>query len=132
LVELSLPTKNKRIDLSKVIHSLLEEKQQLDSVILSLETLEKAGGASISANSGQIKMRRGRKFLPPEERRRVSERMKKYWQTRKASQDTGGSNDAKENPAIEADGLPPATKVSVKRGKSNQERGRRAAQGSSE
>jgi len=114
-----LPTKNKRIDLRKVIHGLLEEKQQLDTVILSLETLERAGTSGVSVSSRETKVRRGRKFLPPEERRRVSERMKKYWQTRKASQNTGSSDAAKGSPGIEPNKLPRSTKVRVRRATPN-------------
>lgn len=91
----ALSTTNERIDLHKVIQQLLEEKQKLESVISSLETL---GASAATGNAEQATRRRGRKSMSPEERRRVSERMKKYWATRRASRDTDGSPQAKASP----------------------------------
>lgn len=67
------------MDLSKTIAELYEEKTRLDRVIASLEQLGvDSFPVSITAT------RRGRKFMSPEERREVSERMRKYWAERKA------------------------------------------------
>jgi hypothetical protein len=67
------------MDLSKTIAELYEEKSRLDRVIASLEQLGvNPFPVSIAAT------RRGRKFMSPEERREVSERMRRYWAERKA------------------------------------------------
>lgn len=67
------------MDLSKTIAELYEEKTRLDRVIASLEQLgEDPFPLTITAP------RRGRKFMNPEERREVSERMRRYWASRKA------------------------------------------------
>jgi hypothetical protein len=69
------------MDLSKTIAELYEEKMRLDRVIASLEQLgENPFPLSMAAP------RRGRKFMNPEERREVSERMRRYWASRKAAQ----------------------------------------------
>ena len=66
------------MDLSKTIAELYEERTRLDRVIASLEQLgESSSPVSISTP------RRGRKFMSPEERREVSERMRRYWAGRK-------------------------------------------------
>ncbi len=67
------------MDLSKTIAELYEEKTRLDRVIASLEQL----GVDSFPVSITV-TRRGRKFMSPEERREVSERMRKYWAERKA------------------------------------------------
>jgi len=68
------------MDLRKTIAELYEEKAKLDNVIASLEQLaESSAPVSITTH------RRGRKFMSPEERREVSERMRRYWAGRKAA-----------------------------------------------
>jgi hypothetical protein len=68
------------MDLSKIIAELYEEKVRLERVIASLEQLGDTDlQVSISSN------RRGRKFMSPEERLVVSERMRRYWAGRKAA-----------------------------------------------
>jgi hypothetical protein len=69
------------MDLSKTIAELYEEKTRLDKVIASLEQL---GVEQFSAPA--ISSRRGRKFMSPQERRQVSERMRRYWEGRKAAE----------------------------------------------
>jgi hypothetical protein len=67
------------MDLSKTIADLYAEKTRLDRVIASLEQLgDDPLPVSISTH------RRGRKFMSPNERREVSERMRRYWADRKA------------------------------------------------
>ncbi|MGO4879755.1 MAG: hypothetical protein ACLP59_02900 [Bryobacteraceae bacterium] len=67
------------MDLSKTIAELYDEKTRLDRVIASLEQLgENPFSIDIAAP------RRGRKFMSPEERREVSERMRRYWADRKS------------------------------------------------
>ena len=69
------------MDLRKTIAELYEEKTRLDRVIASLEQLaEEPAVIPVSIH------RRGRKFMSPQERRRVSERMRRYWATRRAAQ----------------------------------------------
>ena len=83
------PGKHKRLNLKEIIACLLEEKKQLDTVIASLEALEKP---PLSAEDDpQTPPRRGRRFMSGEERQRVSERMKKYWLARGASDDGGAT-----------------------------------------
>jgi hypothetical protein len=69
------------MDLYKAIQDLYAEKEKLERVITSLEELQQAAG-SVSAVSGTRK-RRGRKSMDAKERQEVSERMKKYWASRR-------------------------------------------------
>ena len=69
------------MDLRKTINDLYEEKARLDKVIASLEQLaEESSVMPVTIH------RRGRKFMSPQERRKVSERMRRYWAGRKAAQ----------------------------------------------
>jgi hypothetical protein len=69
------------MDLRKTIAELYEERVRLDRVIASLELL------TIETPTAPVPFpRRGRKFMNPQERRKVSERMRKYWAGRKAEQ----------------------------------------------
>ena len=68
------------MDLSKTIADLYEEKARLDKVIASLEQLAQAPSTLVV-----LRPRRGRKFMSPQERQQVSERMRKYWAGRKAA-----------------------------------------------
>jgi hypothetical protein len=69
------------MDLSKAIEELRQEKTKLERAIASLEDLQRTGDAA-TESLGSIK-RRGRTSMPPEERREVSERMKRYWAARR-------------------------------------------------
>jgi len=69
------------MDLRKTIAELYQEKARLEKVIASLEQL---GTDPSPVPIGTP--RRGRKFMSPEERREVSERMRKYWAQRKAGE----------------------------------------------
>jgi len=69
------------MDLSKTIAELYEEKTRLDKVIASLEQL---GENPIPLRV--VTHRRGRKYMSPQERRQVSERMRRYWAGRKEAQ----------------------------------------------
>jgi hypothetical protein len=75
------------MDLFKAIQDLYAEKDRLERVIASLEELQKAGGSP--PNRPKSPKRRGRKSMNSKERREVSERMKKYWETRRKTK--GGS-----------------------------------------
>jgi len=69
------------MDLYKAIQDLYAEKEKLERVIASLEELQRA------AESGQVMLRgskrRGRKSMGDGERAEVSERMKRYWASRR-------------------------------------------------
>jgi hypothetical protein len=69
------------MDLSKTLAELYEEKIRLDKVIASLEQL-----AEFPLSLPVSSSRRGRKFMSPQERLQVSERMRKYWAERKAAE----------------------------------------------
>jgi hypothetical protein len=69
------------VDLYKTIQELYAEKEKLERVILSLEELQRtATGVAIASPVGK---RRGRKSMNAKERAEVSERMKKYWASRR-------------------------------------------------
>jgi hypothetical protein len=69
------------MDLYKAIQNLYAEKEKLEHVIASLEELQRtSGSASAAPISGK---RRGRKSMNAKERKEVSERMKKYWESRR-------------------------------------------------
>jgi seryl-tRNA synthetase len=70
------------MDLRKTIQDLYAEKEKLERVIASLEELQRAADAN-SQVLGRTK-RRGRKSMGSQERQEVSERMKKYWASRRS------------------------------------------------
>jgi hypothetical protein len=67
------------MDLRETIQALYAQKEKLERVIALLEELQRTT-PSESPPSGN---RRGRKSMPAEERAEVSERMKKYWASRR-------------------------------------------------
>jgi hypothetical protein len=69
------------MDLYKAIQDLYAEKEKLERVIASLEELQRSAG--MLAPVARTSKRRGRKSMSPEERQEVSERMKKYWESRR-------------------------------------------------
>ena len=73
------------MDLYKAIQELYAEKEKLERVIASLEELQRTAG-ELPALSKEGK-RRGRKSMSPEEREVVSERMRKYWASRRDDKD---------------------------------------------
>jgi hypothetical protein len=70
------------MDLWKAIQELHRERQRLDRVIATLEALQRGE---------QPKSKRGRKNMPAEERRRVSQRMREYWEARRKGNNSEGS-----------------------------------------
>jgi hypothetical protein len=73
------------MDLYKAIQDLYAEKEKLERVIASLEELQRtANPAAPLPASGK---RRGRKSMSSKERQEVSERMKKYWDSRRNRDD---------------------------------------------
>ena len=81
------------MDLYKAIQDLYAEKEKLERVISSLEELQRASGTLTAVP--RTSKRRGRKSMSPEERQEVSERMKKYWESRRQS----GDGDSSDGPA---------------------------------
>jgi hypothetical protein len=74
------------MDLYRAIRELREEKRRVEEAIASLEELVKSAGGIRSLDLDTLaRKRRGRRSMPPEERRDVSERMKKYWAGRRAA-----------------------------------------------
>jgi hypothetical protein len=71
------------MDLYKAIQDLYAEKEKLERVIASLEELQRTAG-SLPLLPKPAK-RRGRKSMNANERQEVSERMRKYWASRRTS-----------------------------------------------
>ena len=72
------------MDLSHLIKQLYAERDRVSGVIATLETMQQTG--SHSPDSARISKRRGRKSMGKDERQTVSERMKKYWETRRPAE----------------------------------------------
>lgn len=66
------------MDLYKIIEDLHRERQKLDHAIRFLEELK------LREEEEQLRRPRGRGRMTAEERQAASERMKKYWDERKA------------------------------------------------
>jgi hypothetical protein len=78
------------MELQPVIEFLMRQKLALDETIACLERLH---SASTPTEAPVAAKRRGRKFMAPEDRQKVSERMKEYWQARRSQKTqsaTGG------------------------------------------
>ena len=76
------------MDIYRAIKELEQEKRRLDGVISSLEALiaqESKDNPLPAAKKALVQ--RGRKQMTPEERTVVSERMRKYWEARRAKPD---------------------------------------------
>lgn len=70
------------MNLEEIIHKLRYERRKLDEVIATLERLSEAA----KGEKTEPKSRRGRKFMDENARKEVSERMKKYWASRRKKQ----------------------------------------------
>ena len=81
------------MDLYKAIQDLYAEKEKLERVIASLEELQRSS-APLPGNLPHAVKRRGRKSMSSDERREVSERMKKYWESRRGNGDHSDPNEA--------------------------------------
>jgi len=66
------------MELAKTIQLLIVEKEKIERTIAELEKLLRSGVVG-SAAAG----RRGRKSMGADERREVSQRIKKYWANRR-------------------------------------------------
>lgn len=79
------------MDLYKAIQDLYAEKEKLERVIASLEELQRtAGNVPVVPRSVQ---RRGRKSMDAAERQEVSERMKRYWASRRKGEQEKKASD---------------------------------------
>ena len=72
------------MDIYGAIKELEAEKKRLDGVISSLETFIAEGAIGEILQGPKPRRPRGRKIMTPEERRNVSERMRKYWAVKRS------------------------------------------------
>ncbi len=77
------------MDLYKAIQDLYAEKEKLERVIASLEELQRTAGTV--PVMPKLAKRRGRKSMNSSERLEVSERMRKYWASRREKKQTDGA-----------------------------------------
>ena len=70
------PGEQALMDVTKTLRELYEEKRRLDAAIRTLE-------AHLTKRPVRPPARRGRKSMSAEERRAVSERMRRYWENRR-------------------------------------------------
>lgn len=68
------------MNIAETLRELHAEKYRVIRAIEKLEALCAEGHGGLRATS-----KRGRKFMPPEERQQVSERMRNYWAKRRSS-----------------------------------------------
>jgi hypothetical protein len=71
-----------------MIQELRERQKHLDRVIAVLEQLQNDRSARPDSTE-QSSGRRGRKSMNDQERREVSERMRRYWSARKEQENSG-------------------------------------------
>ena len=64
------------MDLDKIIKELTEDKARIETAIEMLQELQRN---SVSVPPILERKAKSRKPMPPEERRSVSDRMKRYW-----------------------------------------------------
>jgi len=69
------------MNLTEIIRSLYAEKARVEHSIAALESLDPSQAGSRPAR------RRGRKSMGEEERQQVSQRMKRYWASRRQMSD---------------------------------------------
>jgi hypothetical protein len=67
------------MDLFEILRELHIEKQRIDRIIRELEGMERGATPDLARPARQ----RGRKSMSLEERREVSQRMKRYWAARR-------------------------------------------------
>lgn len=82
------------MDLYAVLAHLAAERKRIDDMIRALETLQERHGANGGTTS---QSRRGRKFMSSEERKEVSRRMQRYWESRRAAQGNSQSGETTES-----------------------------------
>ena len=67
------------MDFYEAIKDLYEERRRIDAAIATLERLRNGNGPPAVTGGS----RRGRKGMSAEERKLVSERMRRYWESRR-------------------------------------------------
>ena len=77
------------MDLLKILGELYVERKRLDRIITTLEELHLKEEAAPK--------RRGRKFMDPNDRKEVSQRMKRYWAKRRAEAANSSAPSAEKN-----------------------------------
>ncbi len=70
------------MDLFKILGELRSERDKLSQIIQSLEQLNRT---SVKFTDEKIVSRRGRRSMDAEARLEVSQRMKRYWESRRAA-----------------------------------------------
>ena len=83
------------MDIELVIQELRARREKITRMIEMLEKLE------VTEEAPRPEQRRGRKSMGTTERRKVSERMKRYWEARKNAERGGSAN---ERPGINESG----------------------------
>jgi hypothetical protein len=73
-----MASKSPGMDFSRTIEQLRREKEKLERAIASLEDLQ----AAVPKTTPERPLT-GRRFIGAEERREISERMKRYWSNRR-------------------------------------------------
>lgn len=73
------------MNINRTIRELIEEKKRLDRVIGTLEEMQRTGPVEVTALSQK---KRGRKSMDGQARQEVSERMKRYWQSRRKQENS--------------------------------------------
>jgi len=73
------------MDLLETLRDLYAQRETLKRAIATLESMARDRERSLPTSSGK---RRGRKSMGAKERQEVSKRMKRYWETRRASPET--------------------------------------------
>jgi hypothetical protein len=73
------------MDFWQALRELRKHRNDIDSAIANLERLIGSRGATKTS-------RRGRKNMPEEERRIVSERMRKYWANRRRQREQASNS----------------------------------------
>jgi hypothetical protein len=75
------------MDLDRTIRELSRQQETIERVVASLkgqkETIERVIASLRELKGNAVSSRRGRKSMPPEERRVVAARMKAYWAARR-------------------------------------------------
>jgi hypothetical protein len=73
------------MDLYRIIFELVQERNRLQRIIESLESMSSGDEVRVRRPG----KRRGRKSMDEKAREEVSERMKRYWARRRAEQSSG-------------------------------------------
>jgi len=81
------------MDLYRIIYDLVQERNRIQRIIESLESMN-PGFSAKNLRRTEPRKRRGRKSMDPAARAEVSERMKRYWAKRRTEPTHGGGADS--------------------------------------